>query len=106
MTRNETYKQGEILILTREVCEFLESLNLSYADMTRYLAIKLSPSTLANTFLKYGIKHKSKKTLIKKYMRENPDKSLSFVAIKFNVSRRYIVKIKGEIKNDKGKTNQ
>ena len=97
----QKYNKGEILILTRDACEFLESLNLSYSEMSSYLGVKLKPKTIKNTFCLYGVKHKSKKVLIKKYMLDNPDKSLTFVARKYDCSRKWVQQIRKEIKNEK-----
>lgn len=99
----ENVKKGEFLVLNKDVCEYLESLNLSYKEMVEYFGIKVYPDTIRKAFWRYQVKHKTKKVMIKQYCIENPTKSLSFVAIKYKCSREWVKQIRKEIKDEIGR---
>lgn len=71
---------------TKEILEYLESLNLSYVEMVDYFEIKIYPSEICRYFKKYNIHHK------KKYERVNNNLSINGNKIKYNLSKNTILK--------------
>lgn len=94
-----------ILELTKNDCVYLESLNLSYKQMLEFISIRTTENALAKSFLKYGIKHKTKYERIKINILKGGyiDKPTSLLAKKYDCNVKLIQRIKREYKNDKNK---
>ena len=80
--------------LNYDTCLYLENLNLTYKEMLDYIDLRISISQLSILFKKFGIKHKSKLERLKDEIIKNG--SNQQLAIRYNVSRRTIIKLKKE----------
>lgn len=90
-------------IITKEVCEELESMNLSYEEMCKLFSIKVSPSHLRNKFHKYRVQHKNKYERLAMELTKNNDcdKSYLFICRKYKVSTKTVLKTKNILRRIK-----
>lgn len=83
--------------LTKEECLELESMNITYDEMAKVCGYKMSPNNIAQCFIKYGIKHKTKVDYVLENVDFNEGSNL-YLARKYKVSLSTIKRAKREKK--------
>lgn len=86
----------------KENLEFLESLNLTYAEMISCFDITLKKAYLSKLMKKYGIYHKNTYERVYASLLADKrlmDKTLGQLVIYFKCNKRTIMKAKDKIKN-------
>ena len=79
--------------LTKEECLELESMNITYDEMAKVCGYKMSPNNIAQCFIKYGIKHKTKVDYVLENVDFNEGSNL-YLARKYKVSLSTIKRAK------------